>query len=590
MDQLNDLIYADSDFFEQGVVQTYDLDFDIADTKDFELITHDLVMSVGSFFFVDGTEIGGRVDSFSTSTSSDTITYKGRNFRGILNSHVLPTNAMSEGSDIVEEINLQLRNANLDDYYVCDYPIDATESMEVTNFEYDNNCTLYDGITSLAADSNFNLTYTFKIEDHKVHIVPVFATDYSEYITYCRDNSLDFEITINGGSPNHVIVRGEDEEGYLLFIHLYTDNNYGLKSYSINSTATYSLLNGEWNGDFKSPLQDSEYRLDNSQQYLYGIDEIAEVVDASVQKIDNYILTTSRPLNWSKEYVLYYTQDVSEDGNVSYLETNPIVKSTYTLQSSKPSDWSTSFDSYYRHTGTGTGDQDYSPVSSESEVSGYTAVTKKPADWVSTYNHYYTKEWDGDDYIYNSVGGVNKYSYALQTRRPDNWKDNYNSYWMKKKVDGKQKWVRPESSKNKAPEWKKNKYYTAKQKTVPPSWPGTVYIQNTIETVPTWTSGTFYTRTVTESAPSWKSGTFYERVEDHYASLVTAGIDHLMNSIVADEQSVTLDDLEVMIGDTVGGGDEKTGLSVNEKVNNIVLKYSNGIRTSVDYVIGGKYY
>lgn len=589
MDQLNDLIYTDSDFFDQGVIQTYDLDFDIADTKDFELITHDLVMSTGSFFFVDGTEIGGRVDSFSTSTSSDTITYKGRNFRGILNSHVIPVNTVSEGTDIVSEINIRLKEANLSGYYICDYPTDETESLEISNFTYDGNCTLYDGITALAEDVNFNLEYTFKIEDHKVHIVPRFATDYSEYITYCRDNSLDFEITINGGNSNHVIVRGEDENGYLLIIHLYTDDNYGLKSYSINSTATYSLINYEWDGDFTEPLQDSEYRFDNSQQELFGINEIASVVDASVQKVDNYILTTSRPSSWTKKYASYYTQEVSEEGVASYSEVSPVVTSTYTLQSSKPSDWSTSFDSYFRHTGTGTSDQDYSSVSSESEVSGYTAVTKKPADWVSTYSHYYTREWNGDDYIFNSVSGVNKYSYALQTRKPDNWKDNYNSYWMKKTVKGKQKWVRPESSKDKAPTWKKNKYYTAKQKTVPPSWPGTVYIQKTKETVPTWASGTFYTRTVKESAPSWKKSTYYERVEDHYASLVSAGIDHLMNSIVADEQSVTLDDFEVTIGDTVGGIDEKTGLSVNEKVNNIVLKYSNGIRSSIDYVVGGRY-
>jgi hypothetical protein len=62
-----------------------------------------------------------------------------------------------------------------------------------------------------------------------------------------------------------------------------------------------------------------------------------------------------------------------------------------------------------------------------------------------------------------------------------------------------------------------------------------------------------------------------------------------MNSISADEQTVTLDDFEVTIGDTVGGIDEKTGLTVTESVTNIILKYSNGIRSSIEYKIGGQY-
>lgn len=586
MDQLKDLIYTDDELFEQGVIQTYDLDFDTADTKDFELTTRDLIMSVGSFFFIDGTEIGGRVDSFKTSTSSDTITYTGRNFRGILSSHVIPIATSSEEDNIVSEINTRLKEANLGSYFVCDYPLEESESLAITNYEYDYNCTLYDGITDLAKSINFNLVYAFKMEDHKVHIVPKFATDFTEYITYCRDNSLDFEIQINGGNPNHVIVRGEDENGYLLLIHLYTDDNYGLKSYVTNSSATYSLLNGEWDGEFEEPLQDSDYIFDNSMQEMFGIHEITGVVDTSVQKIDNYILTSSKPKDWAKNYTNYFTKEVDEEtGSESYMPAETVVIPTYTLQSSQPSDWNKSFGNYYRHTGTGTTDNDYSSVNVETEVEKYTAVSVKPADWVSTYHLYYVREWNGVEYVYSSVSGVNKYTYALQTSKPTNWKDDYNSYWMKENS----KWVRPSSKNNKAPTWAKNKYYVATQKTVAPKWPGTVYIRKNREIVPVWASGTFYTRSVKESAPSWKQNTFFERVEDHYASLVSAGIDYLMNSIAADEQHISLEDFEVTIGDTVGGVDEKTGLAISESVTNIVCKYSNGLVSSVDYVIGGQY-
>lgn len=585
MDQLKNLTYTDSNFLELGILETYELDFDTADSKDFEIITHDLVMTKGSFFFVDGTEIGGRVDSFKINTSSDTITYTGRNFRGLLSSHIIPMVSSADGN-LVGEINSKLYLAGLDNLFVCDYPQDETESLDVSGYVYNHDCTLYDGITALAKNINFNLIYTFKTEDHRVHIVPVFANDFSDYLTYCRDNSLDFEIGVNGGNTNHLIVRGEDEEGYFRTIHLFTDDNYGLKSYSKSSTATYSLLNETWNGDFKEPLQDSDYILDESKQELFGVDEVADVLDTNVRKVDNYILTTERPSTWAANFPFYYTKEIDEGQQTErYNPVEPVTKAVFTLQSKKPTDWNSNYGNYYRHTGTGTTEQDFSPVDAETEVSGYSTLTKKPADWVSTYNLYYSREWIGDEYEYHGISGVNKYSYALQTWRPDHWAEDYNNYWMKSGSH----WARPVAVNGKAPTWVKNKYYTAKQSTVAPSWPGTVYIQRTRAIVPTWASGTFYTKTVVETAPSWKTKTYYERVEDHFASLVSAGIKELMNSISADEQTVTLDDFEVTIGDTVGGIDEKTGLTVTESVTNIILKYSNGIRSSIEYKIGGQY-
>lgn len=585
MDQLKNLIYTDSNFLEQGILQTYELDFDTADAKDFEIITHDLVMRIGAFFYVDGTEIGGRIDSLKSTTSAETITYTGRNFRGILASHTIPMVTSADG-DLVGEINTRLRAANLDDYYICEYPEEETESLDVSGIVYDYDCTLYDGITDLASSINFNLTYAFSAKDKKVHIVPKFSNDYSDYLTYCRDNSLDFEIGINGGNINHLIVRGEDEEGYFLTIHLFTDDNYGLKSYINSSTATYSLINQNWDGDFVEPLQDSDYIFDTSRQELFGIDEISDVLDTNVQKVDNYILTSERPESWATNYPFYYTKEVDEEQEAErYEPVEPVSKSVYTLQTKQPADWNSNYGNYYRHTGTGTGDEDFSPVSAETEVTGYATLKKKPADWVSTYDLYFTREWIGDEYEYHGVSGINKYSYALQTRRPDNWAQDYNNYWMKSGSH----WTRPVAVNGRAPTWTKNRYYTAKQRTVAPSWPGTVYIKRTRAIVPAWAAGTFYTRTVVETAPSWKAGTYYERVEDHFANLVSAGIKHLMDSIAADKQTVSLDGFDVTIGDTVGGIDEKTGLSVNESVTNIVLKYSNGIRTAIDYVIGGQY-
>lgn len=585
MDQLKNLTYTDSNFLELGILETYELDFDTADSKDFEIITHDLVMTEGSFFFVDGTEIGGRVDSFKINTSSDTITYTGRNFRGLLSSHIIPMVASAD-DDLVQEINSRLAFAELDNLFVCDYPLDETESMAVSGYVYNYDCTLYDGITALASSINFNLTYTFKSDDHKVHIVPVFANDFSNYLTYCRDNSLDFEIGVNGGNTNHLIVRGEDEEGYFLTIHLFTDNNYGLKSYTKSSSATYSLLNKTWNDEFTAPLQDSDYILDTSMQELYGVDEIAEVFDTTVRKVDNYILTASRPITWATNFPFYYTKEVDEEQQTErYNPVEPVSRSIFTLQSKQPTDWASNYGNYYRHTGTGTTEQDFSPVNTETEVSGYTTLSKKPEDWVSTYNLYYTREWVGDEYEYHSISGVNTYTYALQTWPPDNWEEDYNNYWTK----SGSYWARPVAVNGRAPYWARNKYYTAKQKTVAPSWPGVVYIQRTRAIVPAWTAGTFYTKTVVETAPTWKTNTYFEKVEDHFASLVSAGIDRLMNSISADEQTVTLDDFEITIGDTVGGIDEKTGLTITESVTNIILKYSNGIRSSIEYKIGGQY-
>lgn len=91
MEYLDRFIFSDEDRVEQGILQNFDIDLDLTDTKDFEIkMNADVAqLNEGYFWFMDDEEYGGIVDKISSDSEENTITYSGRNARGILASKVV---------------------------------------------------------------------------------------------------------------------------------------------------------------------------------------------------------------------------------------------------------------------------------------------------------------------------------------------------------------------------------------------------------------------------------------------------------------------------------------------------------------------
>ena len=121
---VEELYYADHQLIDKGILKTYKIDLDLADEKDFQIETPDYLLSEDDFWYVPNTEIGGIVDSLETNSEEGKVRYRGRSFRGLLNSKIIDTGISSlfVQGDITRIINELIDNCDLSDFVICDAP------------------------------------------------------------------------------------------------------------------------------------------------------------------------------------------------------------------------------------------------------------------------------------------------------------------------------------------------------------------------------------------------------------------------------------------------------------------------------------
>ena len=167
-----DLIYTDSNKKELGVLKGFSVDFDTSDKKDYELVVgiNNNVLVAKGYWYINGTEYGGKVDSLEVNTDTQEIKYKGRNYRGILCEKIIepPTGQDHKiMSGNLQTITQALINeAGLAGLYVADKsPIDVSEH------KFNRYITTYEGILSLGY--RYNVIPRFKVVDGLCHIQSV---------------------------------------------------------------------------------------------------------------------------------------------------------------------------------------------------------------------------------------------------------------------------------------------------------------------------------------------------------------------------------------------------------------------------------
>ena len=216
-----DLIYADKSRIEQGVIQNFDVDYDTAGNKDFQITVgiKNNVLQGGFWWYIEGTEYGGRIDAYKVITEEDEIQYTGKNFRGILTTKIIepPTGQdykISSGTiqSIVEEL---IGDAGFEELFVVDEC-----DVAVSSYQFNRYISTYEGICSLA--KRFSLVPAFMVQDGIVHISFGTATDYSDDNEYTQDD-LNFTIKRSFGDVNHLICLGQGELKNRTVIHLYAD-------------------------------------------------------------------------------------------------------------------------------------------------------------------------------------------------------------------------------------------------------------------------------------------------------------------------------------------------------------------------------
>ena len=605
-----DVIYMSDKKIDIGILHNYDFDLAFgSDENDFtcKIDLEDHCCEAGYMLYVEDTEYGGIIDTISPNTEAKTITYGGRTWHGVLEKKILEPEEgedylilSGEANTIITELIARIGLTDL-------FSVSTADSgIEVINYPVRYG-SAYTVLRNMLYEFGGKLKVSFLKGYVMLSAVP--------YVDFSQDEEWDssqlaFRITKNYRPVNHLICLGKGDLKDRHVIHLFTDENGGLQTYT----------------KADNPVKNEDYILDTSQRLLTSEREVTELYEnANAEDTYNYILLEKEPEDWLHTYGDYFqqnendefenlestTEDVytlqvqqPDDWNTNYTDYyslsdetyEPVSKlstTIYTVQTVKPSDWSTNYGSYFTKSSSA-----YAAVAGVT-LESYRKQQKKPSDWGKSYGNYYYYYSDGVTAEYRRVSGNTKYKYVPQTMKPSDWSGNYKNYYKKGKagngytaVSGdkapawKAKRYFTKESESVAPKWVKNFYYTYVKTVSEPAWVKTTYYTKGVQSVPTWSSGTYYTKSSETLIPEFLTDSYYERYIDSYADLVEGGIEQLKDSYDCDKISIELNpDMEYDINDVVGANETISGIMVWQPITKKIVKISENTET-IEYEIG----
>lgn len=216
-----DLIYTDKDRVDTGVLHSFDLDLDLADGKDFEIKTdpENSVMTAGSYWYIMGTEYGGRVDRVKVNTDTKELIYGGRSWRGMLASKVVTppegkSHRILDGSwqDVVRGL---LEDCGLSELFVAD-----AADLDLDAWQVDRYVTLLDALGKILDSRQHSLSLVWT--DGMLHVGARPIRDLTDTVQYETDDKVHLVVEDNQGGVNHLICLGKGEDEKREVVHLYT--------------------------------------------------------------------------------------------------------------------------------------------------------------------------------------------------------------------------------------------------------------------------------------------------------------------------------------------------------------------------------
>lgn len=376
-----DMIYADANFEDIGVLQDYSFD-ECYGTNDntfqCKVQKYNHVCREDYILYVEFTEYGGIIDRIESDTKSGEITYIGRTWHGVLNSFVIepPVGGVyrvysGEANNVIRQI---ISDIGLSSMFVV--------STDNSGISVSNYRVRYEKVYDVIRDMLF--AYQGKLymyyRDGKIYMGAVIAANFAGNEEF-DSSQVPFKVGQTFNNVNHLICLGNGEAEDRAVIHLFASDN-DLDNDSLQDIQPYVKLdavanpsgNPTYNGWYEKvgalyfrtlnttvvagktyykkriPKQDSDYILDKSQQVMFGKDEIAEVYDAGNSEIvTNYLLQGTKPNDWKGTYHLkYYEKTVDANGNEKYSLIKQNFKDEYALLKSKPKGWdSEAYQEYY---------------------------------------------------------------------------------------------------------------------------------------------------------------------------------------------------------------------------------------------------
>ena len=289
-----DLIYTDAKRVDQGVLSAYSFDLSFgASENDFEMTLgeNEPALEFGAFIYIEGTEYGGIVDGKNTNSNTNSITYKGRTWHGILNSKVIQPDAGADylivSGDANQIIAALIERFGLGSLFIADSELSG---IKITSYKFKRYCLGYDGICDMLSSKGAKLKIVWQDRTVLLRAEPI--VDYTD--APIGGDMATLKVEQQKNKVNHVICLGRGDLAEREVIHLYVDqfgkiggtqyymgldeisdvyDNTSAESSDDLRSGGESLLKELWNAD------SAEMSLNESSDLIYDIGDIVGVSD-----------------------------------------------------------------------------------------------------------------------------------------------------------------------------------------------------------------------------------------------------------------------------------------------------------------------
>lgn len=193
-------------------------------------------LTFSSFIYIMGTEYGGIVGEILTDTTLDYVELKGLTWRGRMAKKIIQPPTGSDYKTVSGELHTVMKSlieSEFDGLFVVSQ---EDTGVNVSNYQFDRYCTLYDGLVKMLKSKWYRLQLSFRREQGEpgyLYIEAVPIVDYSNRIELSRDCQLNYTMDDKRDGVNHLIVAGKGELQDRNVLHLYVqeDGSIGTQQY-----------------------------------------------------------------------------------------------------------------------------------------------------------------------------------------------------------------------------------------------------------------------------------------------------------------------------------------------------------------------
>ena len=270
MESMMRFIYTDPSYREMGELKNSTLDIEVGKygdaTNDYQLEVSipswDRDFNKGSIFFSEESEFGGIIEGKKVDTSKNTIVFKGKTFRGLLEKeYVQPPdgqayyNANGEANTLINEL-IKGKFGSL-------FCVDNVGLSDITVNYQIRDINLLEALEKMLSKADIPSRLDISFYSGKVHLQAIPIVDLSELLQYDNSYGVTMIAETPSNSYNHILALGKGELTERLRVNLFLQND---GTWATNENSNLKGL------DRKTYLYNNTNEEDTSKLIESGID------------------------------------------------------------------------------------------------------------------------------------------------------------------------------------------------------------------------------------------------------------------------------------------------------------------------------